>query len=315
MTNIYKLNSSRDLWPVTHRYIGWGDYKKFEATFDLIKAWDSSQQGQPRADHSTTSGNFEPLRDVYRKWCLNEAGDYTDVPYSQGDTFDFTQVFGSDKYLRRTRVFAKALSCDSDGDSLGFYLEVSYDSGANWEQYTDDFDVLDEECGVWLSDEDLSDAVWNAAVAGTLRFRITATVQSDERLSWSIAFGPIASASEVIDHLIDKSSVFEYRKVTGKSIFENGPANEADDTEFLASFVRRHAESECDSTVFETVDVTTPMIAMDYRLGDRVISSPDGRDILGARADNRSLFWIEKITMDFQKQCTKLKVLRRRMYD
>ncbi len=317
MTNIYKLNSSRDFWPVTHRYIGWGDYRKFEATFDLIKAWDSSLQGGPRADYSTTSGNFEPLRDVYRKWCLNEAGDYTDAPYSQGDTFDFTQIFGNDKYLRRARIFAKALSCDGNGDSLGFYLEVSYDSGSNWAQHTDDFDVLDDECGVWLSDVDFSDAVWNAAVAGTLRFRITATVQSDERLSWSIALGSIASASEVIDHLIDKSSVFEYRKVTGKSIFENGPADEADDTELLAGFVRRYAESECNSNsnVFETVDVTTPMIAMDFRVGDRVTSSPDSRDILGARADNRSLFWIEKITMDFQKQCTELKVLRRRIYD
>jgi hypothetical protein len=168
-----------------------------------------------------------------------------------------------------------------------------------------------------LNDINFSDAVWNAAVAGTLRFRITATVQSDERLSYTVALGPVDSAAEVVDHLIDKSSVFEYRKVTGKSIFENGPADEADDTELLAGFVRRHAESECDSNsnVFETVDVTTPMIAMDYRVGDRVTSSPDSRDILGARADNRSLFWIDKITMDFQKQCTELKVLRRREYD
>jgi hypothetical protein len=56
------------------------------------------------------------------------------------------------------------------------------------------------------------------------------------------------------------------------------------------------------------------MIAMDYQVGDRVTSSPDSRDILGARADNRSLFWIDKITMDFQKQCTELKVLRKRVY-
>ena len=316
-TNIYKLNSSRDLWPVTHRYIGWGDYREFETTFDLIKAWDSSLQGGPRADYSTTSGNFEPLRDVYRKWCLNEAGDYTDAPYSQGDAFDFTRIFGSDKYLRRARVFAKALSCDDYGDSFGFYLEVSYDSGDNWAQYADDFDVLNDECGVWLSDVDFSDAVWNAAVAGTLRFRITATVQSDERLSYTIALGPVDSTVEVIDHLIDKSSVFEYRKVSPRSIFANYPADEADDTEPLVGFIRRHTESECDSNsnVFETVDVMTPMIAMDYRVGDRVTSSPDSRDILGARADNRSLFWIEKITMDFQKQCTKLKVLRRRAYD
>jgi len=41
-TNIVALESKRNFWPVTHKYIGLGDYKIFEATFDLTMGWDSS---------------------------------------------------------------------------------------------------------------------------------------------------------------------------------------------------------------------------------------------------------------------------------
>ena len=41
-TNIANLHSRKNFWPITHRYIGQGDFKVVEATFDLIKAWDSS---------------------------------------------------------------------------------------------------------------------------------------------------------------------------------------------------------------------------------------------------------------------------------
>lgn len=36
-TNIASLRSSRSFWPVTHRYIGQGDFKVYEATFDMIE--------------------------------------------------------------------------------------------------------------------------------------------------------------------------------------------------------------------------------------------------------------------------------------
>jgi len=66
------------------------------------------------------------------------------------------------------------------------------------------------------------------------------------------------------------------------------------------------------SEVIETIDVQTPMVVTYYEVGDRVKPSPDSRDILGVRCDNRSIFWIERVAMDFEKQSTNLKVLRRR---
>jgi len=43
-----------------------------------------------------------------------------------------------------------------------------------------------------------------------------------------------------------------------------------------------------------------------------VTSSPDSRDLLDCQRDNRSLFSVESVRMDFEQQCTHLKIARRR---
>ena len=317
-TNVWQLQSRRDYWPVTHRYIGCGDFKVYEATFDLVKAWDPGLEGGPQSDYSPVSNSdFDDVRDVYRKWCLNEAGDYTGSPYSHGEAFDFAKIFETDNYVQRRRSFQNALSTDSLGESLGYYLEVSYDDGAFWQEYTDSFDNLADECGIWLDSDTLSGDLWTAISAGTLKFRMTASVQSDERLSCEFADGPVNSAAEVVDHVISKPTAFQYRKVSGKSIFHNiasaavGKPDEVDDTTALVDYIRNLSESNL--AVIETIDVQTPLVAMNYEIGDRVIAGCDSRDILGIRGDSRSLFWVERVQMDFEKQSTDLRILRRRV--
>ena len=171
--------------------------------------------------------------------------------------------------------------------------------------------MLDDECGIWLSGDDPGDSWWNAAVAGTLQFRITATVESDERLTISVADGPVGSVVPVVDHVLDVDGRFAYRKVSGESLFYNaGGADEVDDIEALHGYVRRLCENHV--AIIERIEVVTPLAATHYRVGDRVVTSPDGRDIMGVRDDDRSLFRIDGITVDFQKQETRLSVLRSR---
>jgi hypothetical protein len=69
-----------------------------------------------------------------------------------------------------------------------------------------------------------------------------------------------------------------------------------------------------DSGIIETIEVQTPIIAAHFEVGDRVTVSPDSRDVLGVRRDNRSIFWIDRVRMDFENQCTDLRILRRRAY-
>jgi hypothetical protein len=316
-TTIATLRSRRSFWPVTHRYIGQGDFKIYEATFSLIKAWDPAQQDTDYAKFSPlTNQNFHEVRNVYRKWCLNEAGDYSDSPYDQGPAFDFEEVFEADSFVRRCRRFRPTLSRDETGSSLGYFLEVSYNNGAHWWQYLYAFDILLDECGVWLSSDQLDLDTWFAVLKGVLKFRITASVVADQRLTCVAADGPVDSTAEVLDRLAILPRQFKYRKVSKKSIFAAGTwphlaePDEADDSVALRDYVRRLAES--DSAVIETIETSTLLLCLSYEPGRPVSAGPDGRDILGCRADSRSVWWIDRVRMDFVNQCTQLKILRRR---
>jgi hypothetical protein len=318
-TNIASLQGQRSLYPVTHQYIGQGDFKVYEATFELVKAWDPALEA---TDYNlfcpSTNPEFHGVRDVYRKWCLNEAGDYSGPPYNRGPTYDFTSVFESGGYVRQHRRFWPTLSADTQGKSLGYLLEVSFDGGLQWWLYFHAFNNLLDECGIWLSSDQLDVDTWVAALKGILRFRITASVVSDERLTCTVADGPVGSTVPVVDHLITLPRQFRYRKVSGHSVLRGraegfGPPNETDDSAALHDFVRQQAAAS--AATVETIDLQTPTLALHFQPGDRVTANPDSRDLLSCRRDPRSLIWIDRVRVDFTNQCTHLKIVRRRPSD
>jgi len=316
-TNVAQLHSKKDFWPITHKYIIQGDFRVYEATFELIKGWDGSREDIDYDKFSpSTNPDFYQEKDVYRKWCLNEAGDYSGIPYNRGDAFDFSKIFGSGKFIRRRRRFWPTLTTDKQGKSLGYFLQVSFDNGAHWWQYLNAFNNLLDECGIWLSSDQLDINTWVAAIKGMLRFRITASVVSDERLSCAIANGPVDSVTRVIEHVITLPRQFKYRKISNQSIFLNipdemvGVPDEVDDSTDLCTFVRQKAQMA--SKIIETVDIHTPYMIFDYQIGDKVTTSPESRDLLSCRNDNRSISWIERVQMDFEKQYTNLKIVRKR---
>jgi hypothetical protein len=289
-TNIHRMESERKYWPVTHRYIGRGGWKLYEATFDLVEAWDSSLEGLSQGEYSpSTSSDFEKVRDVYRKWCLNEAGDYA------GSAFDFSSLFEQAGYVQKRRRFLKATG--------GYLLEVSYNDGATWGEFDGSYEVLDAECGVWIADDSLATAMWTAIGTGALKFRMTAAVESDERLTISVADGPVGSCAEVVDHIIDVSE-YEYRKAVPGGVF-------IDDSIAMHAYLRQLCQAN--RSVIETVDIETPLVGLYYNCGDRVLCGPDSRDVLGTRRDDRSVFVVEQVVVDFRKQCTRLRILRRRV--
>jgi hypothetical protein len=316
-TNIARLHSRKNFWPITHRYVGQGDFKIYEATVDLVKAWDPADEDTDYDKFSpSTNADFYKVKDVFRKWCLNEAGNYSGSPYNQGDAFDFSKIFQSDNFVRRHRRFWPTLTADKQGKSLGYFLQVSFDDGLHWWQYLYAFNNLLSECGVWLSSDYLDADTWVAALKGVLKFRITASVISDERLNCVVADGPVNSTVPVVDQIITLPRWFKFRQVSSRSIFKNTPdeslgvPDEVDDSTALYEFIRKKAEVA--AAVIENVDIQTPYLAFGYRVGDRVTTSPESRDLLSCRSDNRSVHWIERVHMDFEKQCTNLKIVRRR---
>jgi hypothetical protein len=67
------------------------------------------------------------------------------------------------------------------------------------------------------------------------------------------------------------------------------------------------------SAEIETFDVQTPYIGFGFEVGDTIETNPDSRDVLSTR-NNRNTAVVERVRMDFAKQTTELKVVRRRMY-
>ena len=300
----------------------------YEASLDLVQAWapHRSVKSYVALSHPHRGMNifvptsYVPVRyqvkDVYRKWCLNEGGDYSGQPYNQGDVFDFSKVFEGGSFAHSRRRFWPALSADEQGKSLAYYLQVSYDGGAIWWQYLYAFNNLLDECGIWLSSDQLDMDTWVAALKGVLKFRITASVVADERVACTVADGPVNSTIPVVDHLITLPRQFKYRKVSGQSIFSGatseglGEPDQIDDTGALYEYVRHKAQGS--GEIIETIDVQTPCLEFDFAVGDRVNASPESRDLFSVRSDNRSTSTIERVQMDFVGQCTKLKVIRKR---
>ncbi|MEJ2648529.1 MAG: hypothetical protein P8016_09010, partial [Sedimentisphaerales bacterium] len=315
-TNIVGLHSVKSFQPITHRFIGTGEFKVYEATFELVKAWDSSLENNICNLFSpSTNVNFYKVRDVFRKWALNEAGDYEETPYNRGTAFDFSAIFQSSNFARRRRRFWPCLTTDNQKNSLGYYLQVSYDNGLTWWQYQDAFNILTNECGIWLSSDQLNIDLIVASMDNNLRFRMTASIISDERLTAKVVDGPVNSAIPVVDHIVTLPRQFRYQEISGKSIFADitdgslGTSNEVDDTDALYEFVR-HLSADS-SEVVETIDLQTPILGFDYRIGDVVVSGPESRDIFSCR-NSRSKSYIENVKMDFQNQCTYLKIIRKR---
>ncbi|MBN1974195.1 MAG: hypothetical protein JW787_11185 [Sedimentisphaerales bacterium] len=314
-THFASLHSKENFWPVTHRYIGQGDFKVYEATFELIKAWDGSLEGNVYDNFSPSANpDFYEVRDVYRKWALNEASDYTAAPYNRGVAFDFSAIFQSSDYVPKRRRFYPCLTTDSQNRSLGYCLQISYDDGLTWNQYDDAFNLLADECGVWLSSDQLNIDLITASMNNQLRFRITASVISDEKLSAVVTDGPVNSAVPVVDHIVTLPRQFRYQKISGKSIFADNISNmlgipdEADDSDALYEFIRHHSQSS--SELIETIDIQTLIPGYDYEIGDIVVSSPDSRDLFSCR-DGRSISIIENVQIDFQNQCTNLRIIRK----
>jgi len=137
-----------------------------------------------------------------------------------------------------------------------------------------------------------------------------------ERLTAVVADGPVNSTTPVVEHVITLPRQFKYRKVSNQSIFAEatdetlGVPDEIDDSTSLYEFVRHTAEMSLE--VIETFDIQTPSLMLDYQIGDIVSTSPESRDFLACRSDNRSTSRIVRAQMDFQKQCTNLKIVRQR---
>jgi hypothetical protein len=246
-----------------------GDVKLYEATFDLVPGWNPALQGQDRqAYRRGDNPGFADVADVYRKWVLNEAGDYTGEPYNAGPAFDFSDIFGHADYLVRRRRLLPTVSCNAAGESYGVYVELSYDDGETYARYVGPVAVLRDECGVYLASDQLPPALFHAADRDHLKLRVTATVESDARLGVVVQRPGAASDQRGRRLWLDVSKDFRFRTVHSSSIFHGGPSREVDDSEQLIDFAA--SLWQADHWAPTPGRAGLPFFSLAYQVGDRV---------------------------------------------
>ena len=163
--------------------------------------------------------DFKFHHHVARRWVLNEDGRFDgsvynrNVPFDDYRPFDFSTVTESvvttrGAWMRRARRFEPSVSRVLEGHGHGVWVEMSFDSGTTWHQQSSGVRVLDDQCGITFEAENPTEItppgvdprvqnLWFAIIDQTLRVRVTAVIESDERLI--AEHSPADSAAPTID--------------------------------------------------------------------------------------------------------------------
>ncbi|MBN2583388.1 MAG: hypothetical protein JXL80_09985 [Planctomycetes bacterium] len=246
-----------------------GDVEVFESTFELLPGWDPAMEDEdPTAYRRSSNASFNGVTDVFRKWVLNEAGDYNDEPYELDGPYDFSGMFGTTAYLPRRRRLLPSISTDALGQSRGVHVELSYDDGETWLRYEGPVRVLRDECGIYLAGDGLAPALYRAAKTDQLRCRVTAAVESDSRLQVVAERDGLQDEHRGRRRWVDVSSDYHRRVVCSSSIFAGGSSRAVDDTEALQALADELFEADRYAPV--SAKVTLPTFSTSYRVGDAV---------------------------------------------
>lgn len=298
-TNFSDLSVALHFDDAPRRYAARGDLKVYESTFDLVAGWPDALATYDPDDFSPSRNpDFDAVRDVFRKWVLNEAGQYSDPPYSRGPAPDLSALFEGDPYVRRRRRLLECLSRDDLGRSFGVYVEVSLDGGSTWQRAAMTARILPGECGVYLTDDPLPPAYLAAAMRGYACMRVTAAIESDSCLQAERA-GPGAEGLPGRTRHLAVPAGYRYRRRAATSRFSGlTGADEADDTQALAALVS--AAREADRRCPAPARVQMPYLALGYRVGQRLLGVRGRRlDLARQEVGYESAPTIARLRWDF----------------
>jgi len=175
---------------VVNKSISLGENTVYEATFELVPAWgdadfvswifdgddklfyDNSEiadllKGDSDPDDKTyytsyhvLGSDFNSMRNVGRKWALNEKGDYTSSDYDRGMPFDFATVLtgqglSNDSIGYWPRLMSECLATDAQGNPIKYAAEFSVDGGESWHALDCRIEILTNEFGIYISEPNL----------------------------------------------------------------------------------------------------------------------------------------------------------------
>ncbi|MFH0981578.1 MAG: hypothetical protein V2A79_08575 [Planctomycetota bacterium] len=256
---------------------------------------------------------FEQHKNVSRWWVLNEDGRFDGATYDRNAPFDDYRPFDfatvatpavttAGAWTRRARKLLDTITVTEDGERFGVYVEVSFDSGATWSEPAGAVRVRFDPTGIYFDVSNPTQItppgvvpetqnLWYALIEQTFRVRVTALVESDDRL--------------VVQHRVDDSVTptrwttsrvvyrpteygFKSRSGTTDVLAEVNPDGTnlgVDDTPAAQRLVDRIAANEQDGRV--VVTPTVPWLETTLQIGDR-LSGIGGRGLsFGSRVSRR----------------------------
>ena len=308
--NCYGADLSFDAAACVNRVSAVGSNMRFELTVELVRAWpaekDSLAETVEQLRKSEDSQAFDAVRDVWRKWALNESGDYTGLRTTITGHFNLMESIGvggfDDAWVPRRRQFLPCLTLGTDGKPIGQhggcvveFWNVAKEGGAGWDVIGDDMvcHLAEDECAVYFGGELPPERIYEAGAAA--KVRITCTLESDLPVGWDEVGVSKASPTDTpIPLALDLSDQFHFRKVSEVSQFyaqvNDGTfkSDQVDDRDRLKEYLARVIDAEdhgqiSGSLVLEGVD------RWEVELGQPV-HTIDGRDLnLNGRSGNDSL--------------------------
>ena len=258
--NVEGFEIDFDLSGVINEVGVFGSLTRVEGTWELIPAWpqDLDATDEEKLFSGDPDAPLEPkYKRVWRDWVLNEARDYSRPDYDSVSgngtsppnlTEAFRAAFGPNHppVAARRRKFRPLLTLGTDGTKPVTHsgIQVSYwdldkSGGAGWTVIPKGsadlgFDILKNECGITFTGDDIPIAIHDvyqraqaaaggdAAYGAKPRVRVTATIESDSRLSYTAPFTPgLSLAPEARAVVLDKRKSFHFRELVPSGPYQS----------------------------------------------------------------------------------------------
>lgn len=322
-SNVAQADIEFDVSAGYNHVIGMGGFDEVECTVELKHGWDSYDDTLRLTPEllMTTATNFQAKRNVWRKWVLNEAGDY-----SQHEPFDFFKAKiapSATSAVRRRRRFLPTITIDANGEPAGpvggvrveYYVPPESSGAGVWKDVTFPCHVLDDECAVYFGGKHAPEELYRHG--SSAKVRVTATIRFDTRIRGTAPKNATSPNKFTHGLTLDLLSRFKYRRLIGTGAHASSYLAQvsAGTLKTLAQDDRKDLQKYCEKirNAYDRATIHGPVVLhgldnMQYGVGDRLIRIA-GRNIDFTANTVATLHPnIVGITYDFQEQTTTLQM-------
>lgn len=314
----------------------YGSFLEVEGTFELQRAWPASKDSLTVLDLEKDGDNsqYEANPDVWRKWVLNEAGDYT-ATRSGNTLFDLNEIeiedggdkaLGENNIIRRRRFYPPLTKAPDDGrrDYLVEYLHQSdtYGDLPEWRNVLTLPDahvaILERECGIIFNGQKPPEEL--VRLGADARVRITACLRGDQRLSYTAVKTEVSPNGADIRLMVNAETRYHKRqriedtdatycsRYADENLYSDGvipDADTADDTTAIEFFAIRTRNLEQSARLAPVI--TLQGYHPEYKIGD-LITEVEGRGLSFNQnaEDNATKKYPQVIEIEYTQTDTKL---------